>query len=105
MLFSPICWNHYIVYLFPMWGWLAWELLGGGSWIRSVAAALAIAFATVQTNAYPPLTMPEPYNSHIMASLMLVLALGVARLAFPGSGASVRGNASPASAATSSHMP
>ena len=29
MLFSPICWNHYIVYLFPFWGWLAWEMTRG----------------------------------------------------------------------------
>jgi len=78
MLFSPICWDNYLVYLMPLWGWLAWEATQGKA--RLILALLAIALAAVNTAGHPRFGMPEPFNSHVMFAMMLTLALGVARI-------------------------
>jgi hypothetical protein len=78
LLFSPICWDHYLIYLFPLWGWLAWEAMQSRT--RCVLALVTMVIALVSTPAYPPIAMPEPFNSHLMASVILTMSLGVARL-------------------------
>jgi hypothetical protein len=44
---------------------------------------VAIAFAWVPLPALQWLTMPEPINSHILISTILILTIGLARLAQP----------------------
>jgi hypothetical protein len=81
LIFGPLFWEHYPVYLCPMWGWLAWEA-AQRRW-KLAAAAVAIAFAWVPLPALQWLTMPEPINSHILISTILILVIGLARLAQP----------------------
>jgi hypothetical protein len=42
MIFSPIFWSHYLVYLVSFWGWILWESQGSRvtAWIALAAAAL-----------------------------------------------------------------
>ena len=41
LIFSPLCWEHYFMYLVPLWGWLWWE--GTQSRPKRIAAIAAIA--------------------------------------------------------------
>lgn len=45
MLFSPVLWGHYCVYLFPFWGWMLWEAIH--SRIQATAAVVAAFLALV----------------------------------------------------------
>src|SRR5690606_24395940 len=81
-IFSPIFWNHYYPYLFPLWGWLAWE--GLRSLRVGLAAALAFALAWV------PIAitgigeaLPEPVRTHMLWSAVIVLGIALWRLTRP----------------------
>jgi hypothetical protein len=78
LLFSPICWEHYFTYLCPFWGWLLWE--AGISARRRVAAWLAIGLSWLPWAVLPNLILPEPLTSHMLMSLLLILALAIRRL-------------------------
>lgn len=45
LIFSPLSWNTYQVYLMPFWGWLVWE--GTRSWRWGAAAVAAVAIGYV----------------------------------------------------------
>lgn len=80
-VFSPIFWNHYYVYLFPLWGWLAWE--GLQSRTAGILVALAFILAWVPAGIVPSLAqqMPELVRDHMLLSALLVFAFAVIRLA------------------------
>ena len=79
LIFGPLYWEHYPVYLCPLWGWLAWE--ARLSIARMVFVAAAIAMAWVPVPAIQSIRLPEPINSHILASTLIVLGLAIVRLA------------------------
>jgi hypothetical protein len=92
LMFSPIFWEHYPVYLCPLWGWLIWE--GRRCPGRAVVGWLAIALTYVPFTAWMDLT--EPYNTHILPSAVLMCGLGVWKLCERG----VEPGASPAASAS-----
>jgi hypothetical protein len=77
-VFSPIYWDHYL-YLYPLWGWLAWEATGSKRRLALVVAVLLLA-------GIPWATLPfrVPFElavwSHHLWSTPLVAGLAVARL-------------------------
>ncbi|HEV2296091.1 MAG TPA: glycosyltransferase family 87 protein [Tepidisphaeraceae bacterium] len=79
LIFSPIAWYHYYPYLFPFWGWLAWEAQRGR--VRTAAVVLIVLLAIWPWCASPRLNLPEPFNSHLLWSTVLLLGLAVRSLA------------------------
>jgi hypothetical protein len=76
--FSPIFWDHYHAYLYPFWGWLAWE--GHRSRIRLAAVLLIMAASYVPTPILTSIRLPEPLASHLLWSAAGMMMLGIARL-------------------------
>ena len=80
LIFSPLCWEHYFIYLCPLWGWLVWEARQGPG-LRSAAAigAIAIHWATL-----PPVwhgkSLPEPLNSYTLLSMIVIFVMALVRL-------------------------
>lgn len=80
LIFSPFSWEHYVMYLVPLWGWMA-----GESRRSRFAAAVTVVsillvwcpFAVVQGGRLP---MPEPLRSHMLWGMGLMLALAWWRL-------------------------
>jgi hypothetical protein len=79
LIFGPLYWEHYPVYLCPLWGWLAWEARLS-AW-RMIMVVAAIALAWVPVPAIQSVRLPEPVNSHILASTLIILGLSIAQLA------------------------
>jgi hypothetical protein len=79
LVFGPLYWEHYPVYLCPLWGWLAWEARLSTARMLLVVAAIALTWVPVP--AIPGVRLPEPINSHILASTVIILGLAIARLA------------------------
>jgi hypothetical protein len=79
LIFSPVFWEHYPVYLCPIWAWLIWE--ARHSWLRGLLGAAAIASMCV------PFTFlfdfKEPLNTHMLPGAIVMLALGIWRLMTP----------------------
>ena len=78
LIFGPLYWEHYPVYLCALWGWLAWE--ARLSMMRLALVIAAIALAWVPVPAIPGVRLPEPINSHILASTLIILGLSIGRL-------------------------
>jgi hypothetical protein len=85
LIFSPLVWNKYFVFLCPLWGWLGWEATQGRRRLILTVAIIACI--------YGPWHMlgsewSEPLNSHMLWGTMLVLVLAAWRLWHPASGSS-----------------
>ena len=78
LILSPIFWEHYFVYLCPLWGWLAWE--ASLSWRRAIIAGAAVASTWAPLAIAPWLKLREPLTSHMLAAAILMLGLAVSRL-------------------------
>jgi hypothetical protein len=78
-VFSPIFWNHYYFYLYPLWGWLAWEALTQST-PRRVAAVAAMALAWVPLAVMPRLDLPWVVSAHMLWSALIVGGLAMTRL-------------------------
>jgi hypothetical protein len=85
LVFSPIAWEHWAVFLCPLWGWVLWEALQPG-WRRICAiASLALMYfpagiIQVQGIAAYPLQLPEPFNSSQLAGFILLFGLSFSRI-------------------------
>jgi cytochrome c oxidase subunit IV len=73
LIFAPVFWEHYAMYLCPLWGWMLWE--GWRSKAKLPLAILGIA------SMYVPWTylldLNEPANSHILFGTFALLAMGI----------------------------
>lgn len=85
LVFSPISWEHWPIFLCPMWGWLVWE--GRHSGIRRVLAYSSLALMYFPAGIFQvrgiaafPLYLPEPWNSFQLAGVMLFFGLAFWRL-------------------------
>jgi hypothetical protein len=86
LIFSPIFWPEYHLYLCPFWGWLLWE--AKQSRVRLALVLVAVMLTIVPTPMLAPavtprnwdLTLPEPYNTHMLLAAILMLALAIWRL-------------------------
>ena len=77
LFFSPITWTHYLVYLYPIWGWMIWN--GRRSKLHSIVTIVAIGIVVVSLSTEPP-TRLDPYGVRYLLSLSLTFALGVESL-------------------------
>lgn len=78
LMSAPVCWEHYFVYLFPWIGWLAWEARQGRVSAAVVLAAGALIWVPLAVA--PGMVLPEPFASHMLAALLIILAFAVAKL-------------------------
>jgi len=78
LIFSPLAWNKYHLYLTPLWGWLAAETRGSRVRLIIVIGAIALAWGSWMT--ISSINLPEPLTSHMLFSAMLILGLAIARL-------------------------
>jgi hypothetical protein len=96
LIFSPISWEHYPIFLAPLAGWMLWEADQSRArfWTVMVAGLfLNLPFSILHVQGFsqhPTWIFPEPLNSTqlIAAAMVFVLALRRVRPAEPG-GASV----------------
>jgi len=85
MIFSPIAWEHWPIFLTPVWGWLLWEARKPG--LRRAAGLTSLALMYVPAGIFQvpgfvriPLVLPEPLNSFQLIGVVLVLVLSTMRL-------------------------
>jgi hypothetical protein len=82
LVFSPLAWEHYHIYLAPFWGWLLWEAAQSRRRLALGAAALVLAWVPLPVIRWLG-PLPEPLNSTMLLSAMLILGLAIARLSRP----------------------
>ena len=80
LIFSPINWPHYFLYIVPLWAWLAWE--AKQRWrlwpvVALIIAAMWLPLCAVRGGQLP---IPEPLMSHMLLAAIAMLALSVWRL-------------------------
>ncbi len=85
LIFSPIAWEHWPIFLCPVWGWILWE----GFHHREVRALCAVSLLLmyfpagiiqVPGIATWPVKFPEPWNSWQLFGVMLLFLLAGRRL-------------------------
>jgi hypothetical protein len=95
LIFSPLFWEHYFIYLCPFWGWLAWETRHTRARLLMVILAIGLGWApyAVFLRSY----LGEPLTSHMLWSSMITLGLACRRLtqAVPVAGYAPRGRMLP----------
>ena len=71
VIFSPIAWEHYQLYLCPFWGWLIHEAEQSVRWRIPILAAIASSASSVAVS--PFIALPEPLMSHMLWSNVIFL--------------------------------
>lgn len=80
LIFSPMCWDHYIAYVAAFFGWVAWEARQSrGRAAISLAVCVMVYLPTPILDAY--FKLPEPLASHLLWGACLMFLLAVWRLA------------------------
>ncbi len=77
LIFSPLTWDKYSTYFFPLWGWLAWEATR--SRVRGVWAGLSIALVWAPWFSVVP-HWPGVLSYHMLAGTVLLTLLATARV-------------------------
>jgi hypothetical protein len=85
LVFSPIAWEHWPIFLCPIWGWMLWEAREPG--LKRVVALsslvlmyLPAGILQVSGIATYPIVLPEPFNSSQLMGLALLMGLACWRL-------------------------
>jgi len=81
LLFSPVCWDHYAVYLFPLAGWFVYEASRSRGVLITLLAAAALTWFPYTGFAAP--SPPVLIGCHVMYGLLLVWSVSLYRLARP----------------------
>ena len=85
LIFSPIAWEHWPIFLCPIWGWLIWEMRNPGLpriialssiILMSLPAGIIHVKGIMTYQIYPP----EPFNSTQLIGSSLVMILATWRL-------------------------
>jgi hypothetical protein len=84
LVFSPIAWLHYFMYLLPFSGWLVVQ--ARKSVMRGAVVVAIIGLSYVPLQMVPSFNPPEPIFSYPCFSLMLLLALAVWAMIWDGVG-------------------
>lgn len=89
LTFSPIAWEHWPIFLCPVWGWVLWEARTPG--VNRVLALASLALMYVPAGIFPVsgffthmVIIPEPFNSWQLFGVMGLLALAFRRFATAG---------------------
>ena len=81
IVFSPIAWEHYQLYLCPFWGWLVREAERPTRWRIAILGALASSASSLAV--FPAVQLPEPLLSHMLWSSIFFLSYSAYRLISP----------------------
>ncbi len=80
---APIAWEHYMIYFWPLWGWLMFEAISGPVWKRTVALwSMTLQWAPWCVM----IPLAEPVRSHMLAAMCLGCVVGGWRLINRGRG-------------------
>jgi len=86
LVFSPIAWEHWPIFLCPVWGWVLWEARRPG--VNRALALTSLALMYVPAGIFPVsgfftrlVIIPEPFNSWQLFGVMGLLALAFRRFA------------------------
>jgi hypothetical protein len=85
LIFSPIAWEHWPIFLCPLWGWLIWEAQQGG--VRKVVAITSLVLMTIPAGIFQVpgffvtrFRASEPFNSWQLYGVFLTFLLALSRL-------------------------
>jgi hypothetical protein len=74
LLFSPIYWAHYALYLCPFWGWMLWQARGHGL-ITRVATVVAIVVMAFPFGGVTTIRLPQPVMALLCIGTTAMLAI------------------------------
>lgn len=84
-VFSPIAWEHWPLFLCPLWGWLFWEMRKPG--VRRFVSLLSLGLMYFPAGLFHvkgfaafSIVILEPFNSWQLMGVMLLMMLAVFRL-------------------------
>lgn len=85
LIFSPIAWEHWPVFLCPLWGWLIWESqhlkhLAPLPWVAILFMWAPAGIFQVEGFFSYPIFLPEPLNTWQLFGVGLVFLLAIRRL-------------------------
>jgi hypothetical protein len=84
LVFSPVVWPSYHLYLLPLWGWLAWQITQSKLRATLAGAAVALSFIPFPLTEWQwVINLGEPLNSHMLLATVLMLILAVIALTRP----------------------
>jgi hypothetical protein len=75
LVFAPLFWEHYLVYLCPLWGWLIYQATR-----RHSAAVLAATATVVLTSTFPPVrsqTWAELANTRPLVGTIIIWGIAI----------------------------
>ncbi len=84
-MFSPISWEHWPIFLCPVWGWLLWEGMALSRWRYVSFLSLGLMYfpaGIFQVEGFVklPIRVLEPFNSFQLVGVILVWVLANRRL-------------------------
>jgi hypothetical protein len=74
LLFSPIYWAHYALYLCPFWGWMIWRARAQGV-VARVATALSLAVMAIPFGGVTTIRLPQPVMALLCAGTLTMFVL------------------------------
>ena len=77
LFFSPVAWSHYLIYLCPLWGWLACPTEKNR--LRIALAWVAMGLIVLSPDQMPAPAI-DPWGVHLLLSLAMMLGLAVSDL-------------------------
>jgi hypothetical protein len=77
LFFSPVAWSHYLIYLCPLWGWLACPTEKNR--LRIALAWIAMGMIVLSPDQMPAPAI-DPWGFHLLLSLAIMLGLGITDL-------------------------
>jgi hypothetical protein len=82
LVFSPVFWPHYLAYIIPLWGWLAWEARQP-RWRIPIGVAIALTWITfpAQMAQLVPRSVESVAMAHVLIGVAMVGAFAIYRLA------------------------
>ncbi len=83
LLFSPFTWDHYTLYLVPLWAWLFYEASSARLLRIAVIAALALTWCPLAAIREGALLPWVPARSHMLLGYVLVAVIAAHRLLRP----------------------
>jgi Glycosyltransferase family 87 len=91
LIFSPIAWEHYPIFLCPLWGWLVWEAQQSMRHRAIVITAMALmnfpqGIFEVEGFLQYDIALPEPWNSGQLWGIMMTAGVAMWRLSATSTG-------------------
>jgi hypothetical protein len=85
LIFSPVSWEHWPIFLCPIWGWLYWESCQSKAqrilvWSSLILMYFPAGIIQVSGIATFPLILPEPFNSSQLFGVILLFTVSYRRL-------------------------